>query len=92
MPQIKSAFKNLKQNRKRYLVNKGAISEIRTLAKKVRDFVVSKDAGKSETALREYEKHLMKAAQKGTIKKENASRKISRLRKQIHALTAKAKK
>ena len=86
MPQIRSAFKSLRQNRKRYLRNKTVVSEIRTLKKKVRTFIAAKDVAQGKTALVELESKLRKGVKTHTIKANAASRYISRLRKQLDAI------
>ncbi|KJJ85575.1 Ribosomal protein S20 [Candidatus Omnitrophus magneticus] len=81
MPQIKSAFKSLKQAKKRHIQNKAKISEIRTLTKKVNELIVSNsNKEEAEKLLRKLESKLDRAAKTKIIKKQNASRKISRLR------------
>lgn len=83
MPNKKAAFKSLRQDKKKHALNKATISELRTLAKKVRLAIDSKKTEDAETALRKLESKLDKAAKSNTIKKNAASRKISRLRSQI---------
>jgi len=83
MPQIRSAFKRLRQDRKKDLVNKGTLSEIRTLIKKVRTLIAEKNAEEGKKALIPLESKLDKAVKSHTMKKNSASRKISRLRKQL---------
>ncbi|MBF0216909.1 MAG: 30S ribosomal protein S20 [Candidatus Omnitrophica bacterium] len=86
MPQIKSAFKSLKQSKKRHEANKAAMSEIRTLAKKIQEIITEKDKDGAEPLLRLYESKLCKAAKTKLIKKENASRKIARIRKAVNKI------
>lgn len=86
MPQIRSAFKRLRQNKKRYLRNKIAVSEVRTLKKKVRTLIAAKDAAQAKTAIVELESKLRKGVKTHTIKANAASRYISRMRQQIDAI------
>ncbi len=83
MPQMRSAFKRLRQNKKKHMVNKGTITEIRTLTKKVRALISEKNAEAGVKALRQLESKLGKAVKTNTMKKNSVSRKISRLRKQL---------
>ncbi len=83
MPQIKSAFKRLRQDRKKHLSNRSRISEIRTLDKKVRTLIASSDKKEAEPALRKLESKLDKAVKSNLLKKNTVSRKISRLRKHL---------
>jgi len=80
MANIKSAIKRNRQNEKRALTNKGVRSRMRTYMKKALD-----DAGtdQSEESLRLAIKHIDKAASKGIIHRNAASRKKSRLTKTV---------
>ncbi len=82
MPIKKSGFKRLRQDKKKHAKNKAQMSELRTLAKKASAKIAEKNAKEADLALRELESKLYKAAKTKLIKKEAASRKISRLRKQ----------
>jgi len=89
MPQKKSAFKRLRQDKKKHLKNKAKISEIRTLTKKVRTLLSEKNAKEAETAIRSLESKLIRGIKTGIMKKNTASRKISRLRKQLDQIEKK---
>ena len=86
MPIKKSAFKRLRQDKKKHEKNKSQISEIRTLTKKARTLVAAKNREEAETLLKKLESKLDKAAKRNIIKRNNASRSISRLRKQLSAV------
>ena len=79
MPNLKSACKRLKQNRKRYLQNKTVKSELKTRIKKFKELVEEKKTSEAEEYFRELEKRLMQAASNNIIHKNKASRYISRL-------------
>jgi len=83
MPQIRSAFKRLRQDKKKHIANKSMVSEIRTLTKKVRTLITEKDLKTGEQALRRLESKLDRAVKSNKMKKNTSSRKISRLRKQL---------
>lgn len=83
MPQIKSAFKRLRQDKKKHLANKAKMSALRTTAKKIRLAISEKNTDEANRLIRIYESKLDKAAKTNLIKKNNASRRISRLRKAL---------
>jgi small subunit ribosomal protein S20 len=80
-----SAIKRARQAVKRNLRNRTIRSTVKTILKKVESFIASgnrEDVGK---ALIEATKTLNKAASKGVIKKNTASRNISRFTKKVNA-------
>lgn len=82
-----SAIKRIKQSLKRNIRNKAVRTAIKTQIKKVESAITSgnkEDAGK---VLIEAIKTIQKAASKGVIHKNNASRKISNLIKKVNALS-----
>ncbi len=86
MANIKSAIKRNKQNEKRRMRNRVYRGRARTFIKKARAAIQGKEL---ETALRETRaaiSALDKAAEKGAIHKNNASRRKSRLMKRLAAL------
>ena len=83
MPNKKAAIKSLRQDKKKHDNNKAAMSELRTLAKTARVLIEAQKKEEAETALKKLESKLDKAAKTNKIKKETASRKISRLRSQF---------
>lgn len=83
-----SAMKRARQAVKRNLRNTSVLSSIKTVLKKVDEAIASgnrEDAGK---ALLRAVTALNKAASKGVIHDNTASRKISRLTKKVNALPA----
>ena len=83
MPNIRAAIKSLRQDKKKHERNKARRSELRTLVRNARQLIENKEIDEAEKALRLVESRLDKAAKTNTIKKANASRHISRLRKQL---------
>lgn len=79
MPNIKSAIKRVNVTEKKTAANKMKKSQMRTELKKVRASVASGE--NTEAALKDAQKTLDKAAQKGYISKNAASRTKSRLAK-----------
>lgn len=86
MPQMKAAFKDIKQNKKRRMRNESAISEIKTLLKKFGDFADNKDSANAKKLLPSLIKKINKAKSKGTLHRKTASRKISRITKKAARL------
>jgi small subunit ribosomal protein S20 len=82
-----SAIKKAKQADKRNLLNKSVRSNIKTIERKVESVIASGNKEEAGKALIEASKVLQKAASKGVIHKNNASRKISRLTIKVNALT-----
>jgi len=81
MPNIKSAAKRLRQDKKKSVENKAAKSALKTKIKKLKAYI---DSGKKEEVkklISEIEKTLDKAKSKGIIHKNKASRTKSRLMK-----------
>lgn len=78
MPQTKQAEKSLRQDKKRALRNTKIRANIEILLKKTRRAISSK-ADNAQELLRQIAKQIDKAAQKGVIKKNTASRIKSRL-------------
>lgn len=82
MPNKKSAYKRLRQDEKKSTLNHSKKAELRTLTKKVRALINSDATEDAEKLLNQLESKLDKAVKTNVIKKGNASRRISRLRKQ----------
>ncbi len=86
MANTKSAQKAARQSTRRTAVNKSRRTEMRTFVRKVEEAIASKDPQEAATALHDAEPKLARAAQKGIVHKNAASRKISRLTKRVKAL------
>ena len=87
MANIKSQIKRNRQNEKRRLANKAVRSELRT---RVKGAIVAADTGaeNADQAERLAMKKIDKAANKGVIHKNAASRRKSRLAKRLAAASA----
>lgn len=83
-----SAMKRARQAVKRSLRNRSVLSSVKTVLKKVEEAVTSGNKEVAGKALLQAVKSLNKAASKGVIHKNTASRKISRLTKKVNALPA----
>ncbi|ANB60858.1 30S ribosomal protein S20 [Anoxybacteroides amylolyticum] len=88
MANIKSAIKRAKTNEKRRAHNAAMKSAMRTAIKKFEALVEAKDVEKAQEAFVLASKKLDKAASKGLIHKNVASRQKSRLAKKLNSITA----
>lgn len=86
MANIKSQIKRNRQNEKRRLRNRIFRGRARTFVKKARLAIESGDVEAAREATRLAISALDKAAEKGVIHKNNASRRKSRLMKRLAAL------
>lgn len=86
MANTSSARKATRQIERRTLVNKARRSRLRTAVVKIEEAIASGDRGRAQTALQDAEPIIMRAAQKGVIHKNAASRKVSRLAHRVAKL------
>ncbi|MCG7393011.1 30S ribosomal protein S20 [Microvirga sp. ACRRW] len=83
-----SAKKMTRKIATRTAVNKSRRSRMRTFVRKVEEAIASGNQNEALAALRAAEPEMMRAAQKGIVHKNTASRKVSRLTSRIKALSA----
>jgi len=86
MANTKSAQKAVRKIARRTAVNKSRRSQMRTYVRKVEEAIAAKDPAAAVDALRNAEPLVARAAQKGILHRNTASRKISRLTKRVKAL------
>ncbi len=79
MANIKSAKKRVLTSAKKAEANKAVKSGVKTAVKKVRVAIEANDKAAASAALTEAAATIDKAASKGVLHKNNASRKVSRL-------------
>ncbi len=87
MANHKSAEKRARQSLRRQAVNRKTMATVRTAETKLRKAMTAKDAKAAQTLLIEFKSTVAVAAKKGRIPAPRASRKISRLSQQVHALS-----
>ncbi len=87
MAHHKSATKRVRRTQRRVEINKARRARIRTGIKKVEAAVGTGDAAAAKDALRATQPILMSGVNKGVLKKNTASRKLSRLSARIKALS-----
>ena len=90
MPNIRSAEKRLRQNKKRRFRNKNFTSQVKTSVKKFEAAMAANDVEAAKREFREVARTLDSVAQKGIIPRNMASRKKSRLHKRLTALAGAA--
>jgi small subunit ribosomal protein S20 len=73
---------------KRTAINRSRRSRMRTFLRKVEEAIASGNRNEASAALRAAEPEIMRAAQKGIVHKNTASRKVSRLASRIKAIGA----
>lgn len=88
MANTSSAKKMARKITSRTEVNKGRRSRMRTFLRKVEDAITGGNREAATAALKAAEPVLMRAAQKGIVHKNTASRKVSRLVSRIGSLSA----
>jgi small subunit ribosomal protein S20 len=88
MANTKSAKKMTRKIAKRKEVNKARRSRMRTYLRKVEEAIASGNQAAANEALRAAEPEIMRAAQKGIVHKNMASRRVSRLAARVKAMAA----
>ena len=86
MANTKSARKATRKIARRTEVNKSRRSRMRTAVREVETALAAGDKSGAQKALKAAEPQLVRAARKGVLHKKTASRKISRLTKQLAKL------
>lgn len=86
MPNIVSAKKRLRQNKKRNLLNRHIKSTLNTLRKKTLKLIEANDKEASINAYNEYASKIDKAARKNTIHENRARMKKSTLMSKINSI------
>ncbi|HEY8005937.1 MAG TPA: 30S ribosomal protein S20 [Methylocella sp.] len=87
MANTASAKKAVRKIDRRTAINRSRRSQMRTYVRKVEEAIAAGDQGAASAALRVAEPLVMRAAQKGIVHANTASRKVSRLSKRINALS-----
>ena len=86
MANTKSAIKRIRKITRQTAVNKLRKSRFRTSLKKMNLILLKKNKKEALAFLPKLNSELMKIAKTGIIKRQNASRNISRITKKINAL------
>ncbi|WP_173934655.1 30S ribosomal protein S20 [Chelativorans sp. Marseille-P2723] len=88
MANTTSAKKAVRKIERLTAINKARRSRIRSFVRKVEEAIASGDKQAAENALRAAQPELMRAASKGVVHRNMASRKVSRLAQRVKALGA----
>ena len=86
MANTKSAIKRIRRISRQTIVNKSRKSRFRNAIKKMNSILEEKNKKEALAYLPKLNSELMKIAKTGIIKRENASRNISRITKKINSL------
>ena len=86
MANTKSAIKTNRRIQRQTIVNKSRKSRYRNAIKKINLLIEKKDKKGALEFLPKLNSELMKIAKTGVIKKQNASRNVSRITKRINSL------
>ena len=88
MANTSSAKKAVRKIERRTAVNRSRRSQMRTYLRKVEEAIATGNQAAAVAAFDEATPILMRAAQKGILHKNTASRKVSRLSKRVRALAS----
>lgn len=89
MPVVhKSTIKRARQAEKRHQRNKAVMTSVKSVMKKVFSAVEQKNVDAAKASLREVSSALSKAVTKGVLKRNTASRRVSRLAAKVNALAS----
>tara|TARA_Y100000739_G_scaffold196386_1_gene178473 strand:+ start:254 stop:514 length:261 start_codon:yes stop_codon:yes gene_type:complete len=86
MANTKSAIKRIRRISKQTIVNKARKSRYRNALKKMNLLIQDKKKSEAIKFLPKLNSELMKIAKTGIVKKQNASRNVSRISKKISSL------
>ena len=86
MANLKSAIKTNRRIQRQTVVNKSRKSRFKSAIKKINLLIEKKDKKAALGYLPKLNSELMKIAKTGVIKKQNASRNVSRITKRINSL------
>tara|TARA_B100000965_G_scaffold362778_1_gene345044 strand:+ start:284 stop:544 length:261 start_codon:yes stop_codon:yes gene_type:complete len=86
MANTKSAIKRTRKISKQTKVNKSRKSRFKSALKKMKLLIEKKDKKEAKAFLPKLNSELMRIAKTGIIKRENASRNVSRITKKINSL------
>ena len=86
MANTSSAKKAVRKIARRTAINRSRRSQMRTYLRKVEEAIATGSRSAAAAALQVAAPLLMRAAQKGIVHKNTASRKVSRLTKRVSAL------
>lgn len=87
MPRERTAYKEIRKAKKRHLANISTKTELKTLKKSFERLVAEKKVDEAKKALPLVTSKICRAVTKGIMKKNTASRQISRLARSLSKIT-----
>ena len=90
MANLKSAKTRVRRNNKRAIINSNRLNAVRTEVKKTRKAIAAGDQEAAVAAFKSTESLMARAASRGTVHKNTAARKISRVAAAVKAMVKKA--
>jgi small subunit ribosomal protein S20 len=88
MANTSSAKKATRKIARRTAINKNRRSRVRTYVRQVEEALAAGDKSAAEAAFKAAQPELMRAATRGVLHKNTASRKVSRLAQRVKSLSA----
>ena len=88
MANTSSAKKAVRKMVRKTAINKNRRSRVRTYVRQVEEALAAGDKDAAEAAFKTAQPELMRAASKGVLHSNTASRKVSRLAKRVKTLSA----
>ena len=86
MPNTKSAIRRVKRTKLQTSINRIRKNKYKSVVKRMSGYIVLGKIKEAQSFLPKFHSQLMKIAKTGAIRKETASRKISRIAKKIKTL------
>ena len=86
MANLKSAIKRVRKIKRQSTVNRLRKGRLKKVIKRMNSLLVAKNKKEALAFLPEFNSEVMKIAKTGLIKKQNASRNISRITRRINSL------
>ncbi len=86
MANTASARKRIRQTERRTVRNRARLSRMRNFIKKVEAAIAGGDKTNAETALRQAQPEMQRAAGKGVVHRNTVARRLSRLSARVNAL------
>ncbi len=87
MPNTKSAKRKVKKIKRQSSINKLRRNRYKSAVKKMQKLIEKRDKSEIKKYFPVFQSELMKVAKTGVIKKQNLSRKISKISKKIRNIT-----
>ena len=86
MPNTKSAIRRVKKTKLQSKVNKIRKSKYKSVLKQMSTYIAAKKMDEAKKFFPKFQSQLMKIAKTGIIKRQNASRNVSRITKRIASI------